>query len=79
MAYEEMFANLIRMVSKEPIPEDRHSGRQRQEGAAKRRRVLLGLDPTASKIFCSSTALAPSSIIGRLLDGAASELIAKSS
>jgi hypothetical protein len=42
----------------EPIPEDRHYGRQRQEVAAMRLLRLPGFDPTASKIFCSPTALA---------------------
>jgi len=32
--HDETVVNVIRKVSNEPIPEDRHSGRQRQEGAA---------------------------------------------
>jgi hypothetical protein len=70
MAHQETVADTIRKDSKEPIPEDRHCVRQRQEGAATHRSRLPGFDPTASKIFCSSTptALALCSIIGSVPD-----------
>jgi len=71
---DETVADPIGDVSNEPIPEDRHSGRQRQEVAAMRFLCLSGFDPTASKIFCSSTALALCSIIGSVPDGVSGSL-----
>jgi hypothetical protein len=81
-AQDETFADTIGKVGFEPIPEVRHCGRKRRELAAMRRSRLPGFSPTASKIFCSSTALALCSIIGSVPEGeseslrAAYELIA---